>query len=135
MAPTAARCSALGLHMHASWPPPAARAPVYKQHRRFDDPQENHTTPAGTPCRFDDPVHTKPNSTENRIATVLMYLGQVQEGGETALPIAVPIDWKKQVGGNKLQLQTVAVSKSTGLMWLPAAAAAALGRKQNPPPH
>jgi len=46
---------------------------------------------------FDDPVHKKPNSTGNRAATVLMYLGEVQEGGETALPIAIPIDFKQQV--------------------------------------
>lgn len=46
---------------------------------------------------FDDPVHNRLNSTENRVATVLLYLGMVQEGGETALPIAVPIDPQRQV--------------------------------------
>lgn len=46
---------------------------------------------------FDDPVHGRANSTENRAATVLLYLGQVEEGGETALPIAVPIDPKAQL--------------------------------------
>jgi hypothetical protein len=50
---------------------------------------------------FDDPVHSTPNSTANRAATVLMYLGQVEEGGETSLPIAVPLDYKKQARGGK----------------------------------
>jgi len=44
---------------------------------------------------FDDPVHGK-NNTENRVATVLLYLGNVTEGGETSLPLATPIDWDKQ---------------------------------------
>ncbi|GBF94788.1 prolyl 4-hydroxylase-like [Raphidocelis subcapitata] len=45
---------------------------------------------------FDDPVHTPGNTTDNRAATVLMYLGEVEEGGETALPIAVPLDAARQ---------------------------------------
>jgi len=44
---------------------------------------------------FDDPVHNK-ESGENRAATVLLYLGEVLEGGETSLPLALPIDEEKQ---------------------------------------
>lgn len=44
---------------------------------------------------FDDPVHNK-ESGENRAATVLLYLGEVLEGGETSLPLARPIDEVKQ---------------------------------------
>eukprot|EP00775_Hariotina_reticulata_P009877 gene9877-10035_t len=44
---------------------------------------------------FDDPVHTK-DSGENRVATVLMYLGDVLEGGETTLPLGTPIDADRQ---------------------------------------
>jgi hypothetical protein len=44
---------------------------------------------------FDDPVHTK-DSGENRVATVLMYLGDVLEGGETTLPLGIPIDAGRQ---------------------------------------
>lgn len=44
---------------------------------------------------FDDPVHNK-ESGENRVATVLMYLGEVQEGGETTLPLGIPLDEERQ---------------------------------------
>jgi hypothetical protein len=44
---------------------------------------------------FDDPLHNK-ESGENRVATVLMYLGEVSEGGETTLPLGLPIDEERQ---------------------------------------
>jgi hypothetical protein len=44
---------------------------------------------------FDDPLHNK-ESGENRVATVLLYLGEVLEGGETSLPIGIPIDEERQ---------------------------------------
>lgn len=44
---------------------------------------------------FDDPVHNKASG-ENRVATVLMYLGEVSEGGETTLPLGMPIDEERQ---------------------------------------
>lgn len=48
---------------------------------------------------FDDPLHGHGKDTEadNRVATVLMYLGEVEEGGETSLPLAELIDPKRQV--------------------------------------
>ncbi|KAF8069685.1 P4H3 [Scenedesmus sp. PABB004] len=44
---------------------------------------------------FDDPTHPATDG-ENRAATVLMYLGDVSEGGETALPIGRFIDAARQ---------------------------------------
>ncbi|KAG2487816.1 hypothetical protein HYH03_013660 [Edaphochlamys debaryana] len=42
---------------------------------------------------FDDPVHHKAYlENGNRYATVLLYLAEVDEGGETNLPLADPID-------------------------------------------
>eukprot|EP00195_Chlamydomonas_chlamydogama_P016075 CAMPEP_0202891768 /NCGR_PEP_ID=MMETSP1392-20130828/1746_1 /ASSEMBLY_ACC=CAM_ASM_000868 /TAXON_ID=225041 /ORGANISM="Chlamydomonas chlamydogama, Strain SAG 11-48b" /LENGTH=285 /DNA_ID=CAMNT_0049575621 /DNA_START=353 /DNA_END=1210 /DNA_ORIENTATION=+ len=42
---------------------------------------------------FDDPVHHEEYLRDgNRYATVLLYLSEVEEGGETALPLAVAID-------------------------------------------
>jgi hypothetical protein len=48
---------------------------------------------------FDDPQHAA-NKEENRAATVLLYLGEVLEGGETSLPLAVPIDEARQAQAN-----------------------------------
>lgn len=45
-------------------------------------------------ARADDP------EADNRVATVLMYLGVVEEGGETALPLAEPIDAARQDASN-----------------------------------
>lgn len=41
---------------------------------------------------FDDPSHPHKPGTDNRMATVLLYLSEVEEGGETALPLAEAID-------------------------------------------
>jgi prolyl 4-hydroxylase len=48
---------------------------------------------------FDDPLHGHGKDTEadNRVATVLLYLGEVEEGGETSLPLAELIDPKRQL--------------------------------------
>ncbi|PNH09569.1 Prolyl 4-hydroxylase subunit alpha-2, partial [Tetrabaena socialis] len=47
---------------------------------------------------FDDPVHHAAYLTEgNRYATVLLYLSEVEGGGETNLPLADPIDAAAQV--------------------------------------
>eukprot|EP00879_Flechtneria_rotunda_P020970 GHRR01022081.1.p1 GENE.GHRR01022081.1~~GHRR01022081.1.p1 ORF type:complete len:266 (+),score=34.09 GHRR01022081.1:206-1003(+) len=43
---------------------------------------------------FDDPLHK--DKGDNRAATVLMYLGDIEEGGETALPLGNPIDEQRQ---------------------------------------
>jgi hypothetical protein len=48
---------------------------------------------------FEDPVHRK-DPEENRAATVVMYLGDVEEGGETTLPLGIPIDPARQVMHN-----------------------------------
>lgn len=46
---------------------------------------------------FDDPNSKKQSATQgNRFATVLLYLGDVEEGGETSLPLANPIDAELQ---------------------------------------
>ncbi|KXZ48876.1 hypothetical protein GPECTOR_25g461 [Gonium pectorale] len=46
---------------------------------------------------FDDPVHHKMYLSDgNRYATVLLYLSEVEEGGETNLPLADPIDLSVQ---------------------------------------
>ena len=43
--------------------------------------------------RFDDNTATKMHLQDgNRYCTVLLYLGDVEEGGETALPLAEAID-------------------------------------------
>ena len=49
---------------------------------------------------FDHPGHWVNQTKENRVATVLLYLGEVLEGGETSLPIAEPIDPVRQVGAS-----------------------------------
>jgi hypothetical protein len=41
-------------------------------------------------------VHSRESKSDNRAATVLLYLGEVLEGGETSLPLAVPIDEQRQ---------------------------------------
>jgi prolyl 4-hydroxylase len=47
---------------------------------------------------FDDPVHHSAYLQDgNRYATVLLYLSEVEEGGETALPLATAIDEQAQV--------------------------------------
>eukprot|EP00877_Chromochloris_zofingiensis_P004451 jgi/Chrzof1/14006/Cz08g20270.t1 len=48
---------------------------------------------------FDDPIHKQGNG-ENRVATILMYLGDVLEGGETSFPLAIPINRTKQSLGS-----------------------------------
>eukprot|EP00775_Hariotina_reticulata_P008869 gene8869-9048_t len=48
---------------------------------------------------FEDPLHTR-DPQENRAATVVMYLGDVEEGGETTLPLGIPIDPTRQVMRN-----------------------------------
>lgn len=59
---------------------------------------------------FDDPLHNKENG-ENRVATVLLYLGEVLEGGETSLPIGIPIDEKRQKMVNPSECPTQKASQ------------------------
>lgn len=63
---------------------------------------------------FDDPTHPA-TSEENRAATVLMYLGEVQEGGETAMPLGTFIDEGKQ----KLPSASECAKKGTGMAIAP----------------
>lgn len=72
----------------------------------FDDPLHGGATAAtggggaaaGGAATAGGKTATPPKTTRNRAATVLMYLGDVTSGGETALPIAEPLDWARQVG-------------------------------------
>lgn len=56
---------------------------------------------------FDDPVHHSMHMKDgNRLATVLLYLAEVEEGGETSLPLAIPIDEEAQTLPNQSECAT-----------------------------
>ncbi|KAF6253134.1 hypothetical protein COO60DRAFT_1643423 [Scenedesmus sp. NREL 46B-D3] len=63
---------------------------------------------------FDDPTHPA-DSGENRAATVLMYLGDVEEGGETTLPLGKFID----AGRQRLANPSECAAKGSGLAVVP----------------
>uniref|UniRef100_A0A383WBS8 Fe2OG dioxygenase domain-containing protein n=1 Tax=Tetradesmus obliquus TaxID=3088 RepID=A0A383WBS8_TETOB len=63
---------------------------------------------------FDDPTHPA-DSGENRAATVLMYLGDVEEGGETTLPLGKFIDEGRQ----RLHSPSECATKGSGMAVLP----------------
>ncbi|KAF5833417.1 hypothetical protein DUNSADRAFT_10286 [Dunaliella salina] len=52
---------------------------------------------------FDDVRHKQAPGADNRYATVLLYLSEVEEGGETTLPLATAIDEEAQQLSNASQ--------------------------------